>query len=325
VNIGDSDVSIDGIPSQFLLVRGLESSVTEELLAKGVAKLYKSSEAKKVEPAKKPGAKVASTTASANLGAQEGSIRRVFLVRDRLSDESWRFGLAEFHTVEDAQAALVKFNALDKFTIASKPVLLSYVHAGVFVPSSIKSDDDQKFCFSPAAHPHLKLQYWDHLGYLHERVVSEAAPGARSMVDQNQANPPQYGLEGLGQNVKAGDVKTKKRKAEAGSAAPNKKVSLRRKEYGYGSNISRHFPLTCNSGKIDMRNFVETRKPRKPVITNILLLPQPRSPWPKKILRPLPDLTLTSHESAATCAPDSSRQMQKSTSTSGSANSIETT
>jgi RNA recognition motif-containing protein len=299
--------------------------VTEELVAKGIAKLYKSTETNTGEPPKKSGAKIASTTASTNFGAQEGSIRRVFVVRDRLSDESWRFGFAEFHTVEDAQAALVKFNSLDKFTIASKPVLLSYIHAGVFVPSSITGDDDQKFSFSPAAHPHLRLQYWDHLGYLRERVVSDTAPGARSMVDQNQTNSSQYDLEGLVQNTKAGEGKAKKRKAEAGSAGPNKKVGLCHMEHCYQSNISRRFPLTCNSGKTDMRNSVEKSNPQRPVTTNSPLLPHQKPPRPKRIIRLLPGLMLTLHESAATYALDSLRQMRKSTSTSGSANFIETT
>jgi len=102
-NTGDSDASHDSMPSQYLLVRGLEPTVTEELLAKGIAKLYKPSE--RASPSandstKKPGPKVISTTSSANLGAQEGSIRRVFVVKDRRTNESWRYGFAEFHTVE---------------------------------------------------------------------------------------------------------------------------------------------------------------------------------------------------------------------------------
>ena len=99
-NTGDSDASLDFTPSQFLLLRGLEPSVSEEMLAKGVTKLYKVSESQIAESAKKPGAKVSSTTSSSNFGAQEGSIKRVFVVRDRRSDDSWRYGFAEFHAVE---------------------------------------------------------------------------------------------------------------------------------------------------------------------------------------------------------------------------------
>ena len=103
INTGDNDAAPEGTPSQFLLLRGLESSVTEELLAKGVAKLYKpfSATGSQEPPANvKKGAKVASTTGDSNLGARDGSIRRVLLVRDRRSNESWRYGFAEFATVE---------------------------------------------------------------------------------------------------------------------------------------------------------------------------------------------------------------------------------
>lgn len=102
-NIGDSDASPDATPSQFLLVRGLEPTVTEDILAKGVAKLYKptgGSSPHAANTTKKSGAKVASTTGDANLGAKYGSIRRVLLIRDRKSNDSWRYGFAEFGTVE---------------------------------------------------------------------------------------------------------------------------------------------------------------------------------------------------------------------------------
>lgn len=104
MNSGDSDASPDGSPSQFLLLRGLEPTVTEDLLAKGVSKLYKPSQQPSppaaTSNAKKNNAKVASTTGDANLGAKEGSLRRVLLVRDRRTTDSWRYGFAEFATVD---------------------------------------------------------------------------------------------------------------------------------------------------------------------------------------------------------------------------------
>ena len=107
MNSGDSDVSPNGAPSQFLLIRGLEPTVSEDLLAKGVAKLYKPS--RRSPPptntsSKKNSAKVASTTGDANLGAKEGSLRRVLLVRDRRNHESWRYGFAEFATIDVSNA-----------------------------------------------------------------------------------------------------------------------------------------------------------------------------------------------------------------------------
>lgn len=101
-NHGDNDAAPNHEPSQFLLFRGLEPSVTEELLAKGVSKLYRPApnDSDSTPGNQKKGAKVASTTGDANLGARDGSIRRVLLVRDRKSNDSWRYGFAEFAAVQ---------------------------------------------------------------------------------------------------------------------------------------------------------------------------------------------------------------------------------
>ena len=110
MNSGDSDASPNGTPSQFLLIRNLEPTVTEDLLAKGVAKLYKPgrrSSPPAASASKKNTSKVASTTGDANLGAKEGSLRRVLLVRDRRNNESWRYGFAEFATIEVIVQVLV--------------------------------------------------------------------------------------------------------------------------------------------------------------------------------------------------------------------------
>ncbi|EGE02730.1 G-patch domain-containing protein [Trichophyton equinum CBS 127.97] len=195
-NNGDNDVSTDGTPSQFLLFRGLESSVTEEVLAKGVAKLCKQSKSAAASassgssgvggaPARK-GAKVASTTGDNNLGARDGSIRRVLLVRDRRTNESWGYGFAEFATVEDAQCALTRYTSLDTFTISSKPVLASYIHAGVFVPvlnlnpgvhsSTTNTNSElERFTFSPLGNLAAKLAYWDEEAYASELKLATAS------------------------------------------------------------------------------------------------------------------------------------------------------
>ncbi|KAL9108722.1 MAG: hypothetical protein Q9227_006518 [Pyrenula ochraceoflavens] len=177
-NVGDSDASPDDIPSQFLLLRGLEPSVSEELLAKGVSKLFKptgTSHSQNQSNSKK-GAKVASTTGDANLGAKEGTLRRIFLVRDRKTNESWRFGFAEYATIEDAQAALTRYNSFEKFTIASKAVLASYIHAGVFVPVVNPTASIERFTFSPLTNPSLKLSYWDEGAYVTELKISDPEP-----------------------------------------------------------------------------------------------------------------------------------------------------
>jgi RNA-binding protein 5/10 len=113
VNSGDNDVAPETQPSQFLLIRGLDHSVTEQLLAKGVAKLYRPSGTNEgVSTNPKKGSKVASTTGDSNLGAREGSIRRVLLVRDRKTNASAGYGFAEFAGVMVCGLLLLKHQQL---------------------------------------------------------------------------------------------------------------------------------------------------------------------------------------------------------------------
>ncbi|KAL8790312.1 MAG: hypothetical protein Q9213_000664 [Squamulea squamosa] len=231
MNSGDSDASPNGTPSQFLLLRGLEPTVSEDLLAKGVSKLYKPSRQSSPPAAsnsKKGNSKVASTTGDANLGAKEGSLRRVLLVRDRKSNESWRYGFAEFATVDDAQAAVIRFNSFDKFTISSKPVTVDYVHAGVFVPV-FSAEDPDEFCFNPSGNTATKLAYWDKEAYVSQLIVSSGSPrlsaGTTDSQGKSAADIAAVAAEGEGlvQPGKEGEVKAKKRKAEAASAAAKPK------------------------------------------------------------------------------------------------------
>ncbi|RMZ82591.1 hypothetical protein DV738_g1571, partial [Chaetothyriales sp. CBS 135597] len=216
-NVGDNDASSDDTPSQFLLFRGLEPSVTEEHFAKGVAKLNKPSGTAAQAASSTRTTKVASTTGDANLGAKEGSLRRVLLVRDRRSKESWRYGFAEYASIEDAQAALTRYNSFDRFTIASKQVLVSYIHAGVFVPVLTPTPNTERFLFSPMGNPSLKLQYRDLDAYLAELVLStpdtsrtaavaEAADASKSAKDADKG-------------------KKRKAKSEATTPAPKKTAS----------------------------------------------------------------------------------------------------
>lgn len=215
---GDSDASPDGNASQFLLLRGLEPGVNEELLAKGVSKLYKPQST--TPPADGPSAKktkIASASNDASLGAKEGSLRRVLLIRDRHSNDSWRFGFAEFNTVEDAQAAMAKYNTFEKFTISSKPVLVSYIHAGVFVPVLKPMGDDLfRFTFSPLTNPAVKLMYWDEAAYASELVT--AAPNQSSATktkeSENSKRAAAAANEGLVSTSKDGESRVKKRKLE---------------------------------------------------------------------------------------------------------------
>lgn len=157
--------------------------------------------------ANKKGAKVASTTGDANLGAKEGTLRRVLLVKDRRSNESWRFGFAEFGTVEDAMAALTRYSSFDKFTIASKPVLVSYVHSGVFVPVLNPETVDPRFMFAPLVNSSMKIAYWDEEAFVSEFKVSDGES------DSSKARSNKEDLTSVVTESK--DTRSKKRKAEA--------------------------------------------------------------------------------------------------------------
>ncbi|MCJ1308209.1 hypothetical protein MMC25_001862 [Agyrium rufum] len=233
LNSGDSDVSPDNTPSQFLMIRGLEPSAIEDLVAKGVAKLYKPGdrEPNAATTSRKGNAKVSSTTGDANLGAREGSLRRVLLVRDRRSNESWRYAFAEFATVDDAQAAMTRFNSFEKFTISSKPVMIDYIHAGVFIPVFNMTPAIERFTFSPLTNPAMKLAYWDEDAYACELVVSiaddekkaQASKGKpRKNFDVAAANA--IAKEGLLPVSEELDAKNKKRKAESIAASKPKKT-----------------------------------------------------------------------------------------------------
>jgi hypothetical protein len=99
-----------------------------------------------------------------------------------------------------------KFNSLDKFTIASKPVLVSYIHAGVFVP--VKPSDDPAYSFAVSTNPAIRLAYWDQRAYLRELVVSNDAPASPTADETPEVEP-----------------KGKKRKADAASSQPSKKTA----------------------------------------------------------------------------------------------------
>jgi RNA recognition motif-containing protein len=117
---GETDQCPRQNPSQYLVIRNLDPNVTEDVLAEGVMQLYVEKAAAPKEPTSTT-FKLKSTAPSNNtagLGARPGSLRRVFLIRDRQSNESWKYGFAEFATIEDAAAAVTKFRTSITFTIA---------------------------------------------------------------------------------------------------------------------------------------------------------------------------------------------------------------
>lgn len=266
---GDSDVSPDNTASQFLLLRGLEPGVNKELLAKGVTKLYKapaSSTQGDVQASKK--SKISSTSNDANLGARDGSLRRVLLVRDRKSNDSWRYGFAEFSSVEDAQAAMAKYYASEKFTISSKPVLVSYIHAGVFVPVLKEpAMDSNKFIFSPLSNPSAKLMYWDEAGYVSEFVTTkdDGSTLAKAKESLNAKLAATAANEGLVSAAKDVDVKAKKRKAEKEPLTTSKKVVAPHLQFWSNRHAELHgLARIENEESEEGISLAEPEKPEKP-------------------------------------------------------------
>ncbi len=172
---GETDEDPQQTPSQYLVIRDLEGSVTEEVLAKGISKLFLETTQPK-EPTNSTPNKLKSTaptTSTVGLGARPGSLRRVFLMRDKKTKETWRYGFAEFATIEDAKAAAAKFRALPKFTIASKPVAVGFIHTGVFVPCfEAPEGDNPNYSFAPIYNANVRLQYWDFRAYPSPLIVS---------------------------------------------------------------------------------------------------------------------------------------------------------
>ena len=126
---------------------------------------------------------------------------------------------------------MIRFNSFEKFTISSKPVIASYIHAGVFVPVFNVAPGNKNFTFSPLGNTATKLAYWDEDAYASELTVSipaddkstEAGDGqTRSASDRAAAAAEKEGLVAPG---KDSDAKAKKRKAEPIAAAKQKKVS----------------------------------------------------------------------------------------------------
>lgn len=174
-NKGDQDVAgVADHPSQYLLLRKLDAGVNEEFLAKGAMKLCRdapSPPAAEGLPNKRP--KIASTSKE-HVGAKEGSLRRVLLVRSRKDGKSMNFGFAEFATVQDAVDAHKKAKSSEGFTIKSKPVDVDFIHSGVFkTVAQLTYPVDDKYTFSALDNPDLKIIYRDEKAYCGQLVLEK--------------------------------------------------------------------------------------------------------------------------------------------------------
>ena len=120
--------------------------------------------------------------------------------------------------LQDAQAAMARLNSFEKFTISSRPVLVSYIHAGVFVPVINPAVRTDRFTFSPLGNPQLKLMYWDEDAYVTEFTVSEGT-------EDNHGQGKSEGSESQVKGAKDAD-KTKKRKADSTASVGAKKLAM---------------------------------------------------------------------------------------------------
>ncbi|KAI1392247.1 uncharacterized protein F4822DRAFT_441293 [Hypoxylon trugodes] len=214
---GKSDECPQQTPSQFLVIRDLASSVTESVLAAEIKKLYVTKEDEPKQSTSAPN-KLKSTAPIGNttgLGAKPSSLVRVFMIRDKLSDISCNYGFAEFSTLDDARAAMAKYNASPQFTIAAKPAALAFIHSGVFIPCPHPvQDEDSRFTFSATHNQSLRLVYWNPSVYASELTVFN-----ESLYEDKPSNEEQ--LKNDIDQPTARD--SKKRKAEKDLAAPSGK------------------------------------------------------------------------------------------------------
>ncbi|KAI0118440.1 hypothetical protein GGR51DRAFT_217128 [Nemania sp. FL0031] len=214
---GQSDECPQQTPSQFVLVRGLAPSTNETILAAGVKKLYMSKEDEPKQPSGMP-TKLRSTAPIGNthgLGAKPGSLIRVFMVRDKSSEISCNYGFAEFSTLDDARAAVAKYNAHPQFTISSKPVTVAFIHSGVFIPYLHPvQEQDRKFTFAATHNPTLRLSYWNPSVYVSEHLTFDES------LYEDKEQKPEHTRQGP--DTSAGK-ESKKRKAEKDLIPPTGK------------------------------------------------------------------------------------------------------
>ena len=125
---------------------------------------------------------------------------------------------------QDAQAALTRHNSFETFTISSKPVLASYIHAGVFVPVLNPTASTERFTFSPLGNPSVKLAYWDEDAYATELKVSDTPNNGHPKL-RNDRGSSSTTAEKVTKQGKESD-KAKKRKADNNASTGTKKLAM---------------------------------------------------------------------------------------------------
>lgn len=174
----------------YLLVRNLKKSTTEVVFSKGLEKLNK--------------------TQHSNDGSTPGGLRRVLIIRDKISNKSMGFGFAEYHDVADAKAALrVAKELAEKLTISSNAIDVSFPNRAVFYPADLgKAKTKEKYVILSRRggdDPHYyRHQYRDERYYATELIVNEQPPSTEApkveAVENSlvSAKRPQYMAEDPG-------------------------------------------------------------------------------------------------------------------------------
>lgn len=203
------------VPAQILVVYPLASFVTEDMLAEDMKRLelVKPNQTKDTSNGAPKLKSTAPTGDTTGYGARPGSLHRVFLMRDAHTNESFKYGFAEFWTVEDASAAMTKFHKSRSFTVAACPVTVSSTHMGVFLPEQREvTPEIEHLSFTPLFNPNLRVRYRDYHVYPSPQVVNEQPPGGEGASKTTEED--------------GNDKKSKKRKAEGSLAASSTKKSV---------------------------------------------------------------------------------------------------
>ncbi len=121
----------------------------------------------------------APTSTGQGYGASQGSLHRVFLMRDSQTNETFKYGFAEFWTVEDAAAAVKKFTMARNFSIAGCVVTVSTIHLGVFLQDDKEpTPATESKTFYPLFNPSIRVRYRDDHVYPSQMMITHEPPAS---------------------------------------------------------------------------------------------------------------------------------------------------
>ncbi|GAA5913667.1 uncharacterized protein JCM6883_004044 [Sporobolomyces salmoneus] len=141
-HFNDGTRDVGSTPSQILLLRGLDTLTNEEEIVAALARVG----------------------GRASGAVSRGGVKKIYIVRDRGSKQSWGFAFVQFSDVKLATDVLASaFNAAlhpSGFRIRNRILALSFKHENSFIPIYAKSD------WSFKGEGGQQLAYWDDKGYV---------------------------------------------------------------------------------------------------------------------------------------------------------------